>query len=84
MTGGGILLGASSNVVTHTADFNGDGTPDTLLRNTVDGTVTQWLMNGSTIATNTVILGPGAWVATHLGDLNGDGKADIVWRNHSG
>jgi ELWxxDGT repeat protein len=43
-------------VIAGTGDFNGDGKSDILWRNTVSGTVTEWLMNGSTIMSSPDIL----------------------------
>ncbi|MBW0001941.1 MAG: VCBS repeat-containing protein [Hyphomicrobiales bacterium] len=71
-------------------DFNGDGKADVLWRN-INGTLVDWTMNGSQIASiQTVTLGGSAatpdssWSVAAIGDFNGDGKADVLWRNTSG
>ena len=69
-------------------DFNGDGTCDVLWRHTTDGTLYEWMVNGSTIeATQPMTFQnvpqaiPLNWTVAEVGDFNGDGKADILWRN---
>ena len=67
-------------------DFNGDGKPDLIWRNSTSGRVIVWYMNGVT-RTGTAVLWPAtnvtvsAWVPMAAGDFNGDGKPDLVWRN---
>ncbi len=67
-----------------TADFNGDGSPDVLWRNT-SGAVVIWFTNGSTV-TSALNLGtvPTSWTVAGTGDFNGDGSSDILWRNSNG
>ena len=71
-------------------DFNGDGKSDILWRN-ANGTLIDWTMNGSQIASSQdVTLGGSpampdkSWNIVGIGDFNGDGKSDILWRNTSG
>ena len=56
-----------------------------VLRNTVNGDVGIWLVNGLNLgATGIPAVGVAAdWVIKGLGDLDGDGKDDIVLRNSS-
>ncbi len=65
-------------------DFNGDGKPDILWRNTGSGELYLWYMDGTSRTSGasiaTVELN---WIVEAVGDLNGDGKADILWRDHS-
>ena len=67
-------------------DFNGDGKPDLVWRNSTSGRVIVWYMNGATL-TGTAVLWPAtnvtdsAWVPMAAGDFNADGKPDLVWRN---
>jgi len=84
----GATPGASANLaidppraVTHTADFDGNGRHDLLLRNSIDGTTSMQLMNGLVPAGSATLLVDPAWEVTHTGDFDGDGKADLVWRN---
>jgi hypothetical protein len=64
-------------------DFDGDGHPDILWRNTSNGNNAVWLMNGTTMSS--ILNLPGLSNPDyHIGavaDYNGDGKTDIVWRN---
>ena len=66
-------------------DYNGDGRSDVLFRN-LDGSVAQWQMNGTTIASDAVLpSNPGTgWKTAGIGDFNGDGKADVLYRNDDG
>jgi hypothetical protein len=68
-----------------TGDFNGDSKADILLRNTVNGSVAQWQMNGSTVTTATTIgtLTSG-WSISGTGDFNGDGSSDVLLTNTNG
>ncbi len=64
------------------ADFNGDGSPDILLRNGSTGDVLLWYMNGaSVIGQDTVARLGSPWNIVGVGDFNGDGSPDILWRN---
>ncbi|MDD2775367.1 MAG: FG-GAP-like repeat-containing protein [Gallionella sp.] len=64
------------------ADFNGDGKSDMLWRNPITGVDAIWIMNGTTLVSNTAITTvPAPWAVAGMGDFNGDGKSDIVWRN---
>ena len=63
---------------------------DILLRNT-NGSLEEWLMNGSQIESGHAITFQGAavslnssWALAEIGDFNGDGRADIMWRNSNG
>jgi hypothetical protein len=53
-----------------------------LWRNTSNGEVAVWLMNGMTI---TSVGFPGStstdWHIEQIGDMNGDGHTDVLWRN---
>lgn len=63
-------------------DFDGDGKSDLIFRNPVTGQIIYWLMNGTSVKTNS---GPKPvsqyWFIKGLGDVNGDGKDDVVWMN---
>jgi len=71
-----------------TGDFNADGKPDMVWRNTTSGRVIVWFMDGLTTTGTAVIwpvtnAGDSLWVPMAAGDFNGDGKTDLVWRNSS-
>lgn len=59
---------------------------DVLWRNT-DGTLAEWLMNGSTIVSNqpptyqgTAVSPDASWNIVGIGDFSGDGVTDILWQ----
>jgi FG-GAP-like repeat len=57
------LLGADPNWrVTHIGDYNGDGKADIVWRNAADGSIAMWLINGTTVISQTTILGASPWV----------------------
>jgi hypothetical protein len=63
-------------------DFNGDGTPDILWRNTTTGDNVVWHMNGTTISSMVSLTSvPQAWTIVRTVDLNDDDAPDILWRN---
>jgi C1A family cysteine protease len=66
-------------------DFNGDGKPDILWRNTSTGANAVWYMNGATVSGVADLPGLSnlAYTIGGTGDFNGDGKPDILWRNTS-
>jgi lipopolysaccharide export system protein LptA len=65
-------------------DFTGDGDSDLLFQNT-NGTPQIWLMNGTSIASQTTLAAvPSSWHVIGTGEVNGDGKADIIWQNSDG
>lgn len=97
-TSGAQLQAGGSNValpagarVEAMADFDGDGKSDILWRNTVNGRMSVWQLDGSTVVagavTGPVTNGgssldlPSAWQVLGAADLTGDGKADILARN---
>ncbi len=84
----GTTVGTSANLgidppraVTHTADFDGNGRHDLLIRDATTGATSVQLMNGLVPGAAATLLADPAWEATHTGDFDGDGKADLVWRN---
>src|SRR6185295_13687922 len=66
-------------------DFNSDLDADLLWQHS-DGTVAEWLMNGTSLVSGGVA-GPNPGTAWHVkgaGDFNGNGYADILWQNDDG
>jgi hypothetical protein len=88
--GGSLATPDASWSVAGLGDFNGDGKSDVLWRNN-NGSLIDWAMNGSQIASSqTVTLGgsPAApdasWNIAGIGDFSGDGSSDILWQNNNG
>jgi streptogramin lyase len=69
-------------------DFNGDGIPDILWRDSTSGTVAIWFLNSSGHVQSTASVGAvpisSGWIILETGDYNGDGKSDILWTDSSG
>jgi hypothetical protein len=63
-------------------DFNGDGNPDILLKNSTTGEMLVWFMKGIALKNTASISGlPPPWNVATVGDFNGDGSPDILWLN---
>lgn len=75
-----------------TGDFNGDGRPDVVWRNTLTGAVSIWLLEGNNALghflrrpeSGTVGFAGAEWTLAGIGDVNGDGRADLIWRRTDG
>ncbi len=87
---GVVIEPGASWSVAGVGDFNADGHADILWRN-ADGTLAQWLMNGSTITSSnsitfngSAVMPSASWHVVEVGDFNGDGASDVLWRNDSG
>ena len=83
------LGSVSSNwVVQGIGDFNDDGIPDILFRDSTSGTVAIWFLNSSGAvgsSASVAAVSPAAgWTILQTGDFNGDGKSDILWTDGSG
>jgi hypothetical protein len=79
--GAEVDIGAFEARATVPYDFNGDGKSDLLFQN-ADGTPQIWLMNGTSVVSETSLVAPPPqWKIVTSGDFNGDGKADILWLN---
>jgi hypothetical protein len=86
-SGGVAIRPDASWSIAGVGDFNGDGDADLLWLNS-NGTVSEWLMHGSTVIDSRavtyggspVIAGAG-WKPIEIGDFNGDGNSDMLWRN---
>jgi len=70
-------------IITKSADFNGDGKSDVLLKNTATGDAVIWLMDGLHAASYGTIATFGSeWkIITATADFNGDGKSDVLLKN---
>jgi uncharacterized protein (DUF2141 family) len=78
----GTILPPSLNVG---ADYGGDTKGDVLLRDGGSGSLSMWMMNGSTIVSSAAVGSPGgSYSVAGVGDFNGDGKGDILLRDLNG
>ncbi len=90
-SGGGehVVFTAANWNIDGVGDFDGDGRGDILWRNSNNGRVWMYLMNGITVTNGNPPTVPGEhvaftaleWNIKTTGDYNGDGKQDILWRN---
>jgi len=81
------------NITNTTFDADGDGKSDLVWRNTADGGVSIWTMDGNIIQTFALIQtadgtiykpGYNSWKVEAFADMDGDGKSDLVWRDTDG
>jgi FtsP/CotA-like multicopper oxidase with cupredoxin domain len=77
-------VGATSGfqVVAATGDFNHDGRPDLIWRNTTTGQNIIWFMQEDTvIGTDALPTVAADWQIAGAGDFNHDSNPDLIWRN---
>lgn len=74
-------------------DFNGDGNPDVLWRNSENSQVAVWLMNGANRTSTAILTVSGSttpmtmtadWKVEGIGLFDGTGRQGIVWRSSTG
>jgi CSLREA domain-containing protein len=66
-------------------DYNASGTRDLLLRNSVNGEVSMWLLNGPAVVASGIVGSPGGtYKIAGVADFDGDGKSDILLRDGAG
>jgi hypothetical protein len=67
------------------ADLDGDGDPDLVWQNNVDGRVAAWLMSGLQLVRGELLsilqVADRDWRIQAVSDLNGDGRADLFWQH---
>jgi chitodextrinase len=73
-------------VIADLADMDGDGKTDIVFRNSSDGGIYVYFMNGLAIASGGYVgaVDPAVWTLAGAADFSGDGKADFLWRHTSG
>ena len=67
-----------------TPDWNGNGVPDLMVRNSATRETATWMLEGAKIAASNIAPAPaldGAWEPVNQGDFNKDGSPDQVWQN---
>ena len=69
------------------ADFNNDRHPDILWQHEATGSLSVWLMNGTSLVTLAPV-SPNAvsdtnWKIVGVGDFNHDGHPDILWQHEA-
>ncbi|MCP5101021.1 MAG: VCBS repeat-containing protein, partial [Chloroflexi bacterium] len=62
-------------------DFNGDSKSDILIRNTTNGFLAMYEMDGNSKTLKSVGGMPASYAVKGVGDFNGDSKSDILIRN---
>jgi hypothetical protein len=62
-------------------DLNADGKSDLLFRNSANGEIASWLMDGNTPTASRLLFPSSPWTITHTADFNGDGKTDLLLKN---
>lgn len=83
IAGGGFVGPAGTYEVAATADFDGDGKSDILLRDAA-GNIGMWRMSGSTVLSGAFVGSPGGYTVAGAADFDGDNRADILLRDGSG
>ncbi len=80
----GVTVSSNSNSGPGINDFNGDKRPDILWRHAASGQIYIWLMDGTSISSQSspATVSDLNWEIKGFGDFNGDGKSgDILWRH---
>jgi FG-GAP-like repeat len=78
-TSNGLGTVTSNFVVQGFGDFNGDGFPDILWRDTNSGIISIWFTNGEQVTSAGVVSTlPSSWNIVQVGDYNGEGISDLL------
>ncbi len=69
-------------IIEDVGDLDGDGQVDILWRNSQDGFLGVWYMNGTRLrASEFLAYVPMEWTVEGIADVNNDGRKDIIWRH---
>jgi hypothetical protein len=79
--GFGLLFGRLDWMLTHSGDFNGDGTTDLVWRNAATGETALWLMVDGRMEQGAIVMADADWRVTHVADFDGDGRSDLLWHD---
>jgi FG-GAP-like repeat len=84
-TSNGLATVTSNFLVQGLGDFNGDGFPDILWRDTNTGVISIWFTNGQTVASAGVVSTlPSNWNVVQVGDYDGNGTSDLLLMDTAG
>ena len=84
-TSNGLGTVPSNFLVQGLGDFNGDGFPDILWRDTNTGVISIWFTNGQSVTSAGVVSTlPSNWNIVQVGDYNGDAKSDLLLMDAAG
>ena len=86
-SGTGRIINDDGTAIIPSLDFNQDGSADLVWRNTSDGRVALWYMQGLTrilgSVTNPAEMSDLDWEIRAAGDVDGDWKPDLIWQHRT-